>query len=211
MRLLGLLILIFLSNSLHAQSLADSVIHKYANDVHKVDSLLRIAASIQNKDYANCTRLCDEVIAIAKTSKDKKSEADATFLKGLTSYFAGEYQQTLQFYLSAIQLFEAAKYPLGKAKVNNELGIFYRRQQQDSLALAVFKDAYELAYTLDEKGVMATAINNQGILAQDQADHNKAIEYFKQAQTIYVQVQDSIGVSYTMDYASVSYAAIRRY
>jgi hypothetical protein len=79
------------------------------------------------------------------------------------------------------------------------------------LALAVFKDAYELAYTLDEKGVMATAINNQGILAQDQADHNKAIEYFKQAQTIYVQVQDSIGVSYTMDYASVSYAAIRRY
>lgn len=211
MRLLGLLIVLFLSNSLRAQSLADSVIRKYANDAHNVDSLLRIAASIQNKDYANCTRLCDEVIAIAQTSKDKKSEADATFLKGLTSYFAGEHQLTLQFYLSAIQLFEAANYPLGKAKVNNELGIFYRRQQQDSLALAVFKDAYELAYRLDEKGVMATAINNQGILAQDQADHNIAIEYFKQAQAIYVEVQDSIGVSYTMDYASVSYAALRQY
>ena len=73
MRLLGLLIVLFLSNSLRAQSLADSVIRKYANDAHNVDSLLRIAASIQNKDYANCTRLCDEVIAIARASKSRSS------------------------------------------------------------------------------------------------------------------------------------------
>ncbi len=211
MRALGLLFFLFLSHQLLAQSLADSVIQRYAQDSYKIDSCLKIAASIQNKDYSNCIRLCDEVIALAHQSNDKKSEADATFLKGLTSNYAGEYDQTLQYYLSAIKQFEEAKLPIGKAKVLNELGIFYRRQKQNSLSITCFKEAYELASKQNDKGVMGTAINNQGILAQDIGEHTKAIDYFAQAQAIYVDVKDSIGVSYTLDYASVSHAALHNY
>jgi signal transduction histidine kinase len=155
--------------------------------------------------------LCDEVISLAQKSNNQHSEADATFLKGLTSYFAGEYDQTLNFYLSAIKQFETANEPIGKAKVLNELGIFYRRQQQDSLSLVSFKEAYTLSEKAGDKGVMGTAINNQGILAQDHGEHAKAIDYFLKAQGIYVEVKDSIGVSYTLDYASVSHAALGNY
>lgn len=211
MRALGLLVVLFLSNHLLAQSLADSVIQRFAKDEHKIDSCLQIAASIQNKDYPNCIRLCDEVISLALKTNDQHSKADATFLKGLTSYFAGEYDQTLNYYLSAIKQFESANEPIGKAKVLNELGIFYRRQQQDSLSLVSFKEAYTLSEKAGDKGVMGTAINNQGILAQDHAEHAKAIDYFLKAQGIYVEVKDSIGVSYTLDYASVSHAAMGNY
>lgn len=194
------------------QPLADSILRVTKGvDSVKIKEYLRVAASIQNKDYPNCIRLCNEAILLAKEMQDTASEADAIFLKGLTSYFAGEYEQTLSFYLDAIKKFEAAHKPVGKAKVLNELGIFYRRQKQDSLSDASFKEAYHLAEGAAELAVMGTAINNQGITAQDKGAHDRAIDLFRQAQQIYVQVGDSIGVSYTLDYASVSEAAKGNY
>jgi two-component system NarL family sensor kinase len=210
----GLLFLFFmcLSAQGYARGIADSVMSSATGaDTTRIRIFLKVAADIQNRDYANCMRLCQEVIRIAKPLRDTSSQAHAEFLQGLTSYFAGEYDQTLQHYLKAITLFEQCRQPANKARVLNELGIFYRRQKQDSLSLASFKEAEMLAAEAGDRGVKGTALNNQGIYAQDHGQHEEAIAYFLKAQNIYLDVGDSIGVSYTLDYASVSHAAMRRY
>ena len=213
MRYVVILFFITTSFILSASPFADSVVHQYASLEYKkrVETYLHIAAQIQNKDYTNCVALCDYVIDLAKQNQDVYAEADAIFLKGLTSYFAGEYDQTLNYYLTAIQKFESISNPGAKAKVLNELGIFYRRQEQDSLSEATFKEAYTFAQKAGAKGTMGTAINNQGICKQDAGRHDEAIRFFEQAQQIYVEEKDSIGVSYTMDYAAVSHAALKRF
>jgi signal transduction histidine kinase len=61
------------------------------------------------------------------------------------------------------------------------------------------------------EAVMATAVNNQGVWAQDRGDHHTALRLFSQAQALYIKLGDSIGVSYTMDYSAVSYAAQKSY
>jgi two-component system NarL family sensor kinase len=192
---------------------ADSVMKQYAQLEYakRIQVYLQTAAQIQNKDYPNCIALCDKVIELARQQQDVYAEADAIFLKGLTSYFAGEYDQTLHYYLTSIQKFDSISNPGAKAKVLNELGIFYRRQKQDSLSEATFKEAYSFAQKAGAKGTMGTAINNQGICKQDAGKHTEAIRFFEQAQQIYVDEKDSIGVSYTMDYAAVSYAALAKY
>jgi two-component system NarL family sensor kinase len=192
-----------------AISYSDSVLNSTKNlpDSAKVAKILQAANAIRNKDFSNCISLCDAVINIESKKNNSNTLGEAYLLKGLTSYFAGEYEQTLDFYLTAIKNFEQGKNLEGKAKVLNELGIFYRKQQNDTSSLKSFKEAYELASSIQNKGIMATSINNQGLLAQDFGKHNDAIELFKQAEEIYQQINDSIGISYTMDYASVSYAA----
>lgn len=213
MRYVVVLFIVLFSTALSANPLVDSVVNQYASVAYKqrVEKYLSIAAQIQNKDYTNCIALCDYVIQIAKQNNDVYAEADAIFLKGLTSYFAGEYDQTLNYYLTAIQKFESISNLGAKAKVLNELGIFYRRQKQDSLSENTFKDAYTFAQKAGAKGTMGTAINNQGICKQDAGKHEEAIRFFSQAQQIYVEEKDSIGVSYTMDYAAVSHAALKQF
>lgn len=207
-----ILILLFASN-VYGQPMADSVIKKYAGqqDTIRAKKIIEIAASIQNKDYSNCIKLCNEAISIGRKNNRLDFVADANFLKGLTSYFAGEYEATLNYYLTAISQFDTLKNNSGKAKVYNELGFFYRKQKNDTAARNSFKEAYKLAAIDNNEAVMATAINNQGVWAQDHEKHDTALILFKQAQDLYVKLKDSIGVSYTMDYSSVSYAAQKKY
>lgn len=205
--------LLFGINQLYAQTLADSIIQKYQGsaDTIKVSNYIEVAARIQNKDYANCIKLCDEAIRIANNINRPDFIAHAHFLKGLTSYFAGEYDATLQYYLTAIKQFDSLNNNAGKASVYNELGFFYRKQHNDTAALNSFKEAFRLAQIDHDEAVMATAINNQGVWAQDHGNHTIALSLFSQAQTYYVALKDSIGISYTLDYASVSYAAQKNF
>lgn len=213
MRLLPFVFFLAIPYLLAALPFSDSVIKSTVNQSasQRIVLYLQVASKIQNKDYSNCTALCNEVIRLAQQTNDSLAEADAIFLRGLTSYFAGEYDQTLHFYLASIQRFEQVKNPAGKAKVLNELGIFYRRQKLDSLSEATFQDAYQFAKQANAKGTMATAINNQGICKQDKGLHIEAIKLFDQARLIYIQINDSIGVSYTLDYAAVSHAILEQY
>ena len=208
MRRLFAIFLLIHSMSLHAQTWLDSIkkINEGKIDSIKAINYLKLATQIQNKDYNHCIILCDEIIKIGRRSNQQNIEAEAYFLKGLTNYFAGEYDQTLNYYLRAINEFEQCHTLEGKAKVLNELGIFYRRQKNDSSAIHSFKDAYSIAESMQQLGIMATSLNNQGILFQDKKEHSIAIDYFLKARRIYEKTNDTIGISYTMDYASISYA-----
>lgn len=196
-----------------SQTVADSIFNQYRNapDSVKAHIFIESAAIIQNKDYANCTKLCDEAIAIGTKINRHDFLADAFFLKGLTNYFAGEYEATLKYYLLAIAEFDSVKDLSGQAKVQNEMGFFYRKQKDEQASLSCFKEAFRLAQLDGNEAVMATAINNQGVWAQDHHNHDIALELFSKAQKLYVKLKDSIGVSYTLDYSSVSLAAQKQF
>ncbi|MBL7755066.1 MAG: sensor histidine kinase [Chitinophagaceae bacterium] len=205
-----LLVLIVFSTSVQAGPLADSFLLQLKKKpiAQQGEELIPFATSIQNRDYANCLVLCSYLDSIGLKQNNLHWQAESALLKGLTNYFAGEYEQTLQYYLNAISLFEKGKNPSGKARVLNELGIFYRRQKNDSAAARSLKESYQLATQANDRGVMATSLNNQGILKQDFGYHQEAITLFAQAKTIYQQIGDSIGISYTDDYTATSLAAL---
>lgn len=205
-----LLVLIVLSTSVQAGPLADSFLHQLKKKpiAQQGAELIRFATSIQNRDYANCLVLCSYLDSIGVKHNNYQWQGESALLKGLTNYFAGEYQQTLQFYLNALSLFEKGKNLSGKARVLNELGIFYHRQKNDSAATHSLQESYKLASLANDRGVMATSLNNQGILKQDFGYHQEAIELFSKAKTIYQQIGDSIGISYTDDYTATSLAEL---
>lgn len=172
----------------------------------QANQLIRIATKIQNKDYSHCVVICQRIDSLGITLKKPGIQAEGFLLKGLTSYFAGEYDQTLNCFLKATQFFELAQDPSGRARVLNEMGIFYLKQKNDSLAIQSLRESFELASAAKNQGVMATSLNNQGIFFQDAGKHLEAIQFFKRAQEIYKEIGDTIGISYTMDYQSVSMA-----
>ncbi len=213
MRSVVCIVLVCIAFYCAAQPLADSLIKscQKLHDTARATIFIAKAASIQNRDYLNCIRLCDEAIGIGRKNKRLDFVANANLLKGLTNYFAGEYEATQRYYLLAIKQFDTLKDNSGKAKVFNELGFFYRKQKDDDAALQSFEEAYRLAKLVGNEAVMATAINNQGVWAQDQARHGVALELFSRARVLYVKLKDSIGVSYTLDYASVSLASQKQF
>ena len=158
---IALFILLFFYQG-NAQSLLDSVVQTYAkvHDSVKVRAYLDIAASIQNKDYPNCLLLCEKVIALSQQQQNKHTEAEAYLLKGLTNYFAGEYDQTLSYYLKSIQLYESVQDWEGQAKVYNELGFFYRKQQDDAACIRSFDKAFEFANNLQNKDLVKLLYSN---------------------------------------------------
>jgi signal transduction histidine kinase len=172
----------------------------------QANQLIRIATKIQNKDYSHCVVICQRIDSLGIALKKPGIQAEGFLLKGLTSYFAGEYDQILNCFLKASQLFELAQDPSGRARVLNEMGIFYLKQKNDSLAIQSLRESFELASAAKNQGVMATSLNNQGIFFQDAGKHPEAIQFFKRAQEIYKEIGDTIGISYTMDYQSVSMA-----
>jgi two-component system, NarL family, sensor kinase len=204
-----ILALLSLAHSSNAQHLSDSILKQYQKpfDSNAYRAILKVAASIQNKDYPNCKRLCDTVAKSASENRQLYFQAEAFFLNGLTHYFAGEYEQTLNYYQNAIKLFEQSGQLKGKAKVLNELGIFYNRQGDPKAAFACYSEAFDIATAQREFGIMATAINNKGLLAQNEGKHDSALAYFTRARDIYATTNDQIGISYTLDYSSVSFAA----
>lgn len=208
-RILIILCCFYIQASLHAQPFADSLIKSLTNTPieKRISIYVDVASKIQNKDYQNCVRICNEIISIGEKNKNIHALGEAYLLKGLTNYFAGEYDETLKYYLKSIEAFESINDHAGNAKVHNELGFFYRKQKQDSLSSASFIEAYRLASLANNKGIMGTALNNQGISAQDNGNHQLAISLFTKAQQLYQEIKDSIGVSYTLDYISVSIAA----
>lgn len=213
MRYFGCIMLWLIATNSTAQRIADSIISKYSNkpDTIRAGIFIENAALIQNKDYSNCIRLCDEAILIGRKTKRLDYVANANFLKGLSSYFAAEYEATLKYYLLAIAQFDTVQDNSGKAKVYNELGFFYRKQKDEQASLSSFKEAFRLSRLAGNEAVMATAINNQGVWAQDHKNHDIALELFAKAQGLYVKLNDSIGVSYTLDYSAVSLAAQKKY
>lgn len=198
------------STPVHAGPLADSFLHQLKRKpiAQQGEELIRFATSIQNRDYTNCLVLCSYLDSIGVKQDNFHWQGESALLKGLTNYFAGEYQQTLLFYLNALSLFEKGKNLSGKARVLNELGIFYHRQKNDSAAIRSLQESYKLATRANDQGVMATSLNNQGILKQDFGYHQEAIGLFSKAKTIYQQVGDSIGISYTDDYTATSLAKL---
>lgn len=209
-RRIGVVLLAFLAFQLNASPIADSLfkLNFQQPDSIKIQHYLAFAGSIQSKDYNSCIIISNEVIQLCKKIGDVNHEAEATLIKGLSNYFAGEYDQALTHYLSAVKQFEQAGNLTGKARVLNELGVFYRRQKNETEGERCFEEAYIIAARQGDEKIMATALNNQGVSAQDNGHHEKAIEYFKQANELLAKSKDSIGVSYALDYSSVSYAAL---
>ncbi|MBK7762553.1 MAG: sensor histidine kinase [Bacteroidetes bacterium] len=193
-----------------AQSLADSIIkiHAASVDTIKLNAYLKAASSLHNKDAKNAIKLCKEVITLAEHNKLVRYAAEANLIIGLAHYFTGEHQLTLRDYLQSIALFEKCKDEIGKARVHNELGNFYGKQKKYTEAEASFIVARDIAKKYTRDDVYATAINNLGSLAQTQGNHTKALLYFTEAIVLYEKLKDSIGISYGLDYRSISLSAL---
>lgn len=210
MRKKWVILLALFAIEVNANPVADSL---FQQNLHQPDSIkisryLEVAGSLENRDYITCLKISDEAIRLCKKNGDLFHEAEATLIKGLCNYFAGEYDQALTHYLSAIKQFETSNQLTGKARVLNELGVFYRRQKNEADGDRCFEEAYSIAAQHGDEKIMATSLNNQGVSAQDNGQHRKAIEYFNQSRKLLEKNNDSIGISYALDYSSVSYAAM---
>lgn len=198
------------SRNLYAKTFTDSILKQYASshDTIKMKALLKVAASIQNKDAENAISLCQEVISLAQKNKMTYYQAEANLIIGLAYYFAGEHEQTLAAYLKSIEQFEQSKDEIGKARVHNELGNFYGKQKNYKQSALSFNLAKEIANKYNREDVLATAINNLGSLLQTQGNHAAALNNFNEAKLLYEKLKDSIGLSYVFDYQSISLSAL---
>lgn len=187
-----------------------AVTQKYKDKSYYAFALKR-AAQLQNNDFVNCTKLCKSIISELSQTTESDMLADAFLLNGLTHYFAGNYDSTIQNYILAIHYFEKKNNYIGIAKVHNEMGFFYRKQKNDTACLHSFETAYQYAMKANDISSMATAINNIGVFKQDKSIHDEALLHFASAQKMYRSIGDSIGVSYTMDYSAVSHAFLKQY
>lgn len=133
-----------------------------------------------------------------KTSQDQ-TLAEIHFLLGLTQYYLGKYEVSLQNYLKAERLFEKTNKKEKQALTFQNIGLLNSRMGHYAEAQKNFKLSLNLYAQLDKTANMAEVYQNLGIVSYTQKQDSLAIAYYQKAIDCNFQTNDlnGIGINYT--------------
>ncbi len=143
-------------------------------------------------DYKKAKFLSEEALTI---TKDSTIRASAFNNIGAANRSLGLYEEALQSYLKALNIYEAKNETSLQATVSNNIGMVYSYLNMRSKAIEYHlkaKDIFEKEKNL--KGI-SEVYNNIAILYANDGELDKALEYFKYSLKIEEQLKDKKGIA----------------
>jgi tetratricopeptide (TPR) repeat protein len=120
----------------------------------------------------------------------EKTSAAAVKAEGLRLFNEGLYEEALERFGRAQELFAAEGNDAEAAEMLNNMGVVYRLTQEWSQAQAALEEAREAFNRAGDRHREAQALGNLGGLLASQGEHLKAQEYLRQAADIFAEVGD---------------------
>ncbi len=192
MRLLACLLLLFCTNI--------KVFGQTAKDY--LDSAQKYRGSNFNKTAT----FAEQSFRLAIEKNDSITAAAASFTAGYGNYLDGNYDAALHWYLEAEQLFTLLADDTSLASTYTELTVFYSRHQKFDAGDSVSLKAIHLALKLKDDNKLANAHNNRGLLMWRNGKLDSALVNLNKAYELYKNLNDRVGLSYSLDYLASVYA-----
>lgn len=129
---------------------------------------------------------------------------------GIYQKHKADYEKALVYLEDSYNLGSLAT-PLNQISLFQKLGICYRHTGNDSLALQMAQQAYNLAMRENLMGDAAAAINSMGQIYKKHGDYEKATEAFEEARDIAIGLNIINGIIFTNGNLSQIYYETGRY
>jgi signal transduction histidine kinase len=164
------------------------------NQATSVGSLIENATKLVNlaTNHDSVLSLLNEADKLAKTSGSQHQLIQIIILRGLTDYYAGNYEEAIDLYYKALDLSEQTKDTLLLAKVNHNLGMIYDELEDYDEAVSYFNKSLEYSLAIHDSALIAKSYQNVAISFQNKKDLAKAIQYNQMADQLARLKKDTV-------------------
>jgi CHAT domain-containing protein/tetratricopeptide (TPR) repeat protein len=132
-------------------------------------------------------------LAQAQSVQDQKSEADRWLDLGTQQYNKSYYQESIQSYQSALDIYRVLKDSNNEGSTLNNLGNVYYSLGQYQKALDFYQQSLAILQQISDLNGEGTALNNLGESYRMLGQIQKAIELYQQSLVIKKQIGDRKG------------------
>ena len=109
---------------------------------------------------------------------------------GLRLFQEGLYEEAIDSFEAAREMFSAEDDNLEAAEMTNNIGVIYRLQGRWDEAIAALEEAREVFVRIEDRNREAQALGNLGGLYASQGELDKALEALRQAADIFADLGD---------------------
>ncbi|MEZ4947149.1 MAG: histidine kinase [Cyclobacteriaceae bacterium] len=147
----------------------------------KVDVLNELAAFFQTSSSDSVKVYADKAYLFSKEIGYQKGLVQALTLLGLSKRMHSQYDSSLIFYRTAMELSDSAKTPALYAEILMGIGGTYYYKNSPDSAMNNYVKAAELFETLGRQNRLASAYSNLGMVMNANGQDVKALFYYRKA------------------------------
>ncbi|WP_268034844.1 tetratricopeptide repeat protein [Algoriphagus sp. PAP.12] len=179
-------------------------------DTIRVTLLNDLAFSYFSRDIAKSIAYLDESKMLADALDFTKGRARGIYIRGITEAIQSNFDQALQYYDMALNLYEGIQYQKGIASSYNAMGITFRNKGELRNAIANFKKAITIEEQIGSDNLSASLLN-LGTVYEGLGEFDEAITYLDKARAIAEADQNEQRVSYSLNNLGNVYMQLGNY
>lgn len=191
---LVLIALIGISQSFSPDSLSERLAG--FDNRKKVDYIIDNFYEIYSADFDQAIYWTKQAINLSKSNDWKEQEAFSYMCHGTSLYLRGDYPEAIKNYILSERLFDSLGHPAGLSRVNNEMAVFYSKNEEYEKAFAALDKSEFAAKKAGDQESLGTSFANRGAILVKQGNYEEAQPFFEEVLTIRTQQKDSVGLGY---------------
>jgi CHAT domain-containing protein/tetratricopeptide (TPR) repeat protein len=147
----------------------------------------------------------------AQTTQDRRSEADQLINLGNQQFNKSQYQEALQSYQLALDIYRAIEDRKGEGYSLNNLGNAYDSLGQYQKAIDFFQQSLTIAKKIGDLYSEGRVLGNLGLVYDSLGQYQKAIDYHQQSLAISKKLGNRIGEDASLNNLGLAYDSLKQY
>ncbi len=168
------------------------------SDLEKVQFINKNFYKLYSADFDHATALTQWAVETSMQNKWRSEEAYANLGLGVVTYLAGDYDAVLPHFFRSRHLFDSLQNKSGIAAINNEMAIFYHKQQKPEEAYHCLDVAEKVAREVNDLDQLGTTLGHRGMFLAIRQQFDEAEPYYREAYSIRLAKKDSVGLGYAL-------------
>ena len=185
---------------------------KFGLDQQMSDNLLNMAAAMKEQGiWDTASKYAQEALEIATKIDDKTLISDAHFMLGKLYIQEEDYGEALNHFETALKYANFNNDRLGEARIIDQMGCVYSKQNQSEKALTAHREAYTISIQINYPEQVISSLEHLAKIYVNDKQYSKAIEKSREGIQIAEQLGALKNVTKLYDIIAKSYAAQNNY
>ncbi|MBL4625914.1 MAG: tetratricopeptide repeat protein [Flavobacteriales bacterium] len=167
-----------------------------SNDSVKAHLALKLCDKLGRNENAIAKAYAEEALTYYTKAKEPKGIGLALGHLGFVYYYNSEFDEAVNVYMQAIEIFDKHNLTVESADIRNKIGVLYNKLRNSDQALEYFKEVL-LIYEngLEDKVGESYVLNNMGLAYERMKEYDKALAYYNMSLILKKENKDSLGIA----------------
>ncbi len=168
------------------------------NPAEQITYILDNFYKIYSEDFETAIYFTEYATKLANQLGQKDQEAYGYMTHGVARYLRGDYEPALHAMIRSSRLFDSLDHKKGIAAINNELAVFYHKQQNKEAVRKALDKSEAAAKAAQDTLALSTNYHHRGCFLLREEKYEEAKPYFDLVYKTRVAIKDSVGLGYVL-------------